>query len=352
MAVTGLLRRPLLGRSEDAVASTVGTIMALLVFLTFLSLITNQYVPVWMKDSEAAHMSEALGQFGTFKSGLDLQILVAEASVRNGDPYVPVTTFTSVKVGVDGVPIFTAPTIGSFRADQSGSAWNVSFAYALGGVNTLVPTWNCNCGGNVRLQVFNRFFIPQTLAYENGAVVRSQSDGQVVKGQPAFHVSRIPDTSVTIDYRLIEIFADGRSDVTGFSAEGLEATLIGLDFQEYTDIQTAIDINATTQFGPAWYRFFNDTLASARAYNLTMDYYDTYPAESDLIADYAPDGTPLQLTANNPYFRVQSLWDPAKRYYTFTLQLKREAPGDSIVVEPVTAFRLTHGRVDVKIGAL
>src|SRR5438445_46768 len=48
---------------ERAVASTVGTIMALLVFLTFLSVIVNQYVPIWMKDSEASHMNLSLGQF-------------------------------------------------------------------------------------------------------------------------------------------------------------------------------------------------------------------------------------------------------------------------------------------------
>ncbi|HYM39678.1 MAG TPA: hypothetical protein VEY12_05985, partial [Thermoplasmata archaeon] len=56
-----VIRRDL-RRDERGVASTVGTIMALLVFLTFLSLIVNQYVPVWMKDSEAAHMDSAVGQ--------------------------------------------------------------------------------------------------------------------------------------------------------------------------------------------------------------------------------------------------------------------------------------------------
>ena len=37
--------------------------MALLVFLTFMSLIVNQYVPVWMKDSEASHMGAAFASF-------------------------------------------------------------------------------------------------------------------------------------------------------------------------------------------------------------------------------------------------------------------------------------------------
>src|SRR6266511_1857147 len=97
---------------ERGVASTVGTIMALLVFLTFLSLITNQYVPVWMKDSEAGHMGEALGQIGKFKSDIDLQMLAAQTANLVGRHYIPVTTFSSVKLGVDGVPIFASPTLG------------------------------------------------------------------------------------------------------------------------------------------------------------------------------------------------------------------------------------------------
>ena len=351
MAVTGLLRRPLLGRSVDAVASTVGTIMALLVFLTFLSLITNQYVPVWMKDAEATHMNEALGQFGEFKSSLDLQILAAHTAFLANQKYVPVTTFTSVKVGVDGVPIFATPTFGNFRADQDGSRWNVSFTYSLGGNDTLVPEANCGCGGSVRLDVFNRYFIPQSLAYENGAIIRSQPDGQVVKGQPAFRVTVVENTSVEVDFRLIELFAIGSGDVTGVGSEGLQARLLGLDLQEYTLIQTDVEITATTLHGPAWYRFFNDTLG--RAYGITMDYYDTYLAESDLIADYAADGTPIQLTADNPIYRVQSLWDPGSRTYDFLLEFKLDdAGGDSIDVLPISAFRLMHAYVNVEVGAL
>src|SRR5256885_4860483 len=74
---------------ERAVASTVGTIMALLVFLTFLSVIVNQYVPIWMKDSEASHMNLSLGQFGGIKGDIDLQMLAAQASADAGTFHIP-----------------------------------------------------------------------------------------------------------------------------------------------------------------------------------------------------------------------------------------------------------------------
>ncbi|MFA5895786.1 MAG: hypothetical protein WC985_02645, partial [Thermoplasmata archaeon] len=100
-----------LRRDERGVASTVGTIMALLVFLTFLSLIVNQYVPVWMKDSEAAHINGAIGQFGGIKGAIDLQVLGAQMAQNSGSVFIPTTSSTAVTLGVDGVPIFSAPTL-------------------------------------------------------------------------------------------------------------------------------------------------------------------------------------------------------------------------------------------------
>src|SRR5881296_4369989 len=79
---------------ESGVASTVWTIMAPLVFLTFISLIVNQYVPVWMKDSEASHLGNAFGQFGAFKGSVDLQMLAAQMAANAGVDYVPISSFT------------------------------------------------------------------------------------------------------------------------------------------------------------------------------------------------------------------------------------------------------------------
>lgn len=350
-AVTTLLRRLPLRRREDGVASTVGTIMALLVFLTFLSLITNQYVPVWMEDSEASHMGETLGEFGRFKSSIDLQILAAHTAFLLGENYVPVTTFTSIKLGVDGVPIFTSPTVGDLHADQTGSSWSVAFEYDIEGTPAVVPEDGCGCGGTVRLQVFNRYYIPQSLAYENGAIIRAQSDGQVVKGEPAFQVRRIADTSVEIDFSLVQMSVDGTGRVTGVGAEGLQASLVGLDVQTYQNIQTAITITTRTLYGPAWYRFFNDTLTRSFP-QINLDYYDSAPpGESELISDYGPGDQILLLRADNPIFTVQSVWDQPALNYEFTLEFKLDDGGaDSIDVLPILAFRLLHAFVNVWIG--
>ena len=142
-----------LQRDESGVASTVGTIMALLVFLTFLSLIVNQYVPVWMKEAEAAHMSSAFGQMAALKGNVDLQILSATTAENAGLPYIPVTTFAPVTLGVDGIPIFTSPTIGELGLRSDSSPWTTQFVYSVRGVPQTV---NQPSSGRITLDVFNR----------------------------------------------------------------------------------------------------------------------------------------------------------------------------------------------------
>ena len=163
-----LLIRDIRG-DEEGVASTVGTIMALLVFLTFLSLIVNQYVPVWMKDSEASHMNGALGQFGGIKGAIDLQILAAQAAQIAGTHYIPVTASSAVSLGVDGVPIFAASTLGTIQSFPDAGPFIVTFNYQISGVSTPVREQS---NGSIELDVGNRYYVPQKIAYENGAIVR------------------------------------------------------------------------------------------------------------------------------------------------------------------------------------
>ena len=144
--------------------------MALLVFLTFLSLIVNQYVPVWMKDSESAHMNTALGQFSQFKSSVDLQMLAVRSAQEQRRQHVPVTAFAPVTLGIDGVPIFTSPTPGTLETLPNEAPWNVWFRKTLAGTTYEV---NESSSGVVRLSVSNRYFVAQDIIYENGAVIRA-----------------------------------------------------------------------------------------------------------------------------------------------------------------------------------
>ena len=282
---------------DGGVASTVGTIMALLVFLTFLSLIVNQYVPVWMKDTESSHMDLALGQFGDIKSGIDFQSQVDLA----GNTAWPHST--AVTLGLDGFPIFAAPTNGVLTAipdspptSPVGSAFSVYFVYSIRGVPTRVVQ---NASGLIDLNVANRYFVPQHIVYQNGAVIRSQSDGQVVRAEPLFSASAT-STNVTLFFELVNLYGTGSA--TGTSAEVVNTKVIAVNQQTYTGVVgQGIWINSTSPYGLAWYGFVNTTLGQ------------TFKATGVFAR------TPSSMTFTTAYYAVSETYNPVTQLYAFRL---------------------------------
>jgi len=326
----GLLKRAL-RRDDEGVASTVGTIMALLVFLTFLSLIVNQYVPVWMKDSEAAHMSGALGQFGGFKGSVDLQVLAAQIARDAGSHYIPVTTSNAITLGTDGVPIFAAPTLGEMAVVPDAAAWTVEFYYDIRGVPTFVEEAS---SGAISLSVQNRYYIPQRMIYENGAVIRWQADGQVIRAPPVFEAVRL-NGSLDMSFQLISLY--GRDSVSGTTTEVVNAKVFGLDRQDYVDITSTLWINHTSAYGIAWYQFFNNTLS--KALGLTSGTFVSVQSPQQVLL--------LEFTARQgveDVYRVRTSWDSVGLVYITRLEIF-----DTSFL-PMGTFRLQHAHVQVGIG--
>ncbi|MGI0149317.1 MAG: hypothetical protein ACREDF_07275, partial [Thermoplasmata archaeon] len=247
-------------RSDDqGVASTLGTTMALLVFLTFLSLIVNQYVPAWMKESEAAHTNSVVGQFGSFKGAVDLQILAFHSALNAKQNYIPVTATTAVTLGVDGVPIFATSTPATMTAFPANGLFTVTFDYNIQGVRTRVAEVS---NGSIEIDIQNRYFAPQRIVYENGAVIRYQDEGQIVRGAPIFSVRQV-NNALDISFGLVTLFGGGT--VSGTNTEVISSQLFSFDPQNYANFpnNAVIWINQTSRYGLAWYQFLNETLANA-----------------------------------------------------------------------------------------
>ena len=313
---------------ERGVASTVGTIMALLVFLTFLSLIVNQYVPVWMKDSEASHMNGALGQFGGVKTSIDLQVLAAQAAQNAGFHYIPVTAASAVSLGVDGVPIFAAPSVGTLQSTPDAGAFTVQFGYLIKGVRTRVAEQS---NGSIDLNVGNRYYFPQSIAYENGAVIRYQTDGQVVRAQPTFAVIR-SNNSLDVSIGLVSLY--GAGTVTGTSTEVVNTQVFAFDRQDYQNFAAneVLWINHTSRYGLAWYGFMNSTLSGSLKLGGT---YAQTPLDRSFTA---------KIGALTVYRIVVSL-NPTTSIYTLRLEIHNNA-----AVLPLSVFRIQHAQVQVGIG--
>ena len=87
--------------NNEGVASTVGTIMALMVFLAFLSMFTSQYVPVWMEENEASHMNVVYSQFANLKQSVAVLIkdIVKEFKMINAVYLLVVSNFRNHPFG-------------------------------------------------------------------------------------------------------------------------------------------------------------------------------------------------------------------------------------------------------------
>ncbi len=334
----GLLTRNL-RKDDEGVASTVGTLMALLVFLTFLSLIVNQYVPVWMKDSESAHMNNALGQFGGLKGAIDLQVLAAQIAQAAGTHFIPVTSSSPVTLGLDGVPIFAAPTVGEIAVNPDASPWTVAFYYNIRGVPTKSQD---TASGSIELNVGNRYYVPQKIGYENGAVARYQIDGQVIRAQPVFEPQNV-NNSLELSFQLLSLY--GRGSIAGTTTEIVNAKLFGLDRQEYTGITSmtfqgkdvALFINHTSTYGLAWYSFLNNTLAQNLGVT-TGSYTFAAPGGTILLVRFTGR------INNTDIYTIEATYNPATFTYQMSLRILKQS------VLPLSMFRLQHAYIQVGIG--
>ena len=231
--------------------------MALLVFLTFLSLIVNQYVPVWMKDSEASHMDGAVGQFADLKGAIDFQALGALMAQNAGAVFVPSTTSTAVTLGVDGVPIFSGPTAGALTSSPSTGNWTISFSYKINGIENDV---SANSSGVIDLAVANRYYPFGEVAYDNGAVIRSQSDGQVIVAAPVFQASA-SSGNLMFAFEMGNLYGSGSA--SGTSTQIVDTNVFGVNQQTYTQVSAPIQIRHQTDYALAWFNFFNSTLSTS-----------------------------------------------------------------------------------------
>jgi predicted secreted protein len=314
---------------ERGVASTVGTIMALLVFLTFLSVIVNQYVPIWMKDSEASHMNTALGQFGGFKGAIDIQMLAAQAAQDAGTFTIPVTTSTAVGLGIDGVPIFASGTPGTLELNPDAAPFTVVFDYMINGQRRQVTD---QASGSVELNAANRYYTPQRIAYENGAVIRYQTDGQFIRVHPTFSVLQSNNT-LDISFALVSLY--GKGIVTGTTTELVSSELFAWDRQVYTGFPAngVIWINHTaSRYGLSWFRFMNQTLAD------TLKLGGTYTRTSLDERFIAKSGA-------TTVYDIRSTFNPTTGLYIMRLVIYNN-PG----IMGLAAFRLQHAQVQVSIG--
>lgn len=235
--------------------------MGLMVFLAFISLFVLYWVPVMMEDNEAKHMRDVIDQFSDLKKTVDNQIIKDD---RN-------SSWSPVKLGADGVPMFERETPSELSLKLSSESFNLTFQDNGEDIYE-------NSSGSVDLLAYNRFYVRQTIIYENGAVLIHQKKGDVVKVEPSFGVE-VEGDDVLLSTTLISLFQEKDSNIAGIGLEGVTTRLWYTDTWTYTNItgpNSRVTLNIKSRYTGAWNDFYDAALSNAglvngQDYNITSN---------------------------------------------------------------------------------
>lgn len=280
-----------LKKDREAVASVVGTIMALLVFLTFMSLFIGTYVPIWMKDNERSHMNQVVGQFGDLKGKVD-NLIAYSATVQMYQSIVlgnvistqSTKMYQSFELGAPGVPIFASQTAGALTftpKNLSTTGMRIEFMETGRTINTTFPSDpNEKSGGSLAFYGPNRYYVQQWVVYENGGILVKQDDGQTYRAAPNILLSWNSGSKfVNLTVTQIDLIGTN-SSVGGFGNIGVNINVDAVDLPTNYIVspnQRNLYMNVTTQYGPAFYSYLNSSCASEGMFQTIGGYSFTYP---------------------------------------------------------------------------
>lgn len=272
---------------DEGVAATVGTIMTLLVFLTFMGMFTNQFVPVWMSDNESAHMTTAIAQMTDLKSKIDG--LIADNA---NSQLAPTPVFVPLTLSAPGIPVFAGPTAGilTFAPESTYGRPSFNVTYLTSGGFQLDSSNDGHTGGYIDLYCPNRYYVEQHLVYENGAVIINQTEGEVIIAGIQFSVSTYVSGSTTSRVvKLTQVSMVGlNKTIGGTGSRGINADLLYADTRAYSNSAGSdLTIVIASPHAKAWYDFFSAELNASTTgltygTDFTVTLSDRYDIEGQL----------------------------------------------------------------------
>lgn len=234
---------------EEGIASVVGTLFSLLLFITLLSTFVTQYVPVYMKTNEEQHDMQVLTQFSQIRTEVDMLTITKDLNY---------TTYAPVTMGASGIPLFAQATVGElavypYAQNLSDQYMNVSFYYS-----PISQMLNLPAGGAIEFIAPNRYYVPESFIYFNGALVRTNlaQNASVILVGSDFTATNSSGVHLTLVLQHIY----GPSDlVTGTDTRGIELSLMGLQQNTYSLSGETVNLMFKTNFNTAIMNYYNST---------------------------------------------------------------------------------------------
>ena len=250
--------------AEHAVVGVVTAVLLIGLIVAVVSLVQTVYIPKIMEQREAEHMDKVSEQFTYLTSVIDGQ--AADQSQN-----LPVAT--SITLGSKELPyMMSIKAFGTIEILDSARQIDITVANGT--------TYSYQVGV-LSYSSINGYFLDQTYTYEAGAMIVSQSQGNLMMVRPNFFMNhdQIKNT-LNISFTVINISSVGQKTI----ASGFGTYPIQTEFHKvahnmtFTDVS---DITITTPLSNAWFVYLESLLQAT----LDGSNYDLTDTGQEVILD-------------------------------------------------------------------
>ena len=240
-------------KPNDAVVGMISAILIIGLLIMVLSFVNYSYVPRWVENEESSHMEMVSNQFAQLKYALDIQSLINDNTALT----------TSIKLSRDEIP-FLDPyrNFGSITVKPN----RCTFAIMDNNSN-----YNNFTTDSIEFSSQNLYYVNQDYIFEAGAIILSQSNSSVMKGQPSITVT---EYGKNLSITFVNITGvRGKSFASGIGTYPIYTRVLSTNDQ-FTTIENVEELTVFTNYPKAWYTIFNDSLVYS-GFNYSLIPLDT-----------------------------------------------------------------------------
>jgi hypothetical protein len=250
--------------TDIAVVGVVTAVLLIGLIVAVVSLVQTIYIPKMMEQREAEHMDKVAEQFTYLTSVVDGQ---AADQSKN----MPVAT--SITLGSKELPyMLSIKAFGTLQILDNARHINITLA------NGTIKTFPV---GVISYSSINGYFLDQTYTYEAGAMIVSQTEGNLMMVRPSFFIEYDSTQSIlNITFKVVNVTSVGQKTIaSGFGTYPIQTEFYRVTQNvTYTAIQ---DITLATPLSNAWYMFTDSLLKTA----VNDNQYDLTDTGHSLVLD-------------------------------------------------------------------
>lgn len=234
---------------ESAVSSVVAAVLLLGIIVSIVTVINVSYIPEWKTGAEQSHMDEVFYDMSNLKSDIDIL-----SATIDENPSGSVSFNVPVRCGGGSIPVISSGKLSgmlSINMNEFSMRTTADDPFLTYSSGTFLEDL-----GTISYRSDNSYFVDQTYAYENGALILAQDELALMRQSPSFDIRRTDNnTNITLDLTAVQILGPDRS----ISSNSIEEIYIRYNssstLYESENLFTEFALTIETEYPSAWEEF-------------------------------------------------------------------------------------------------